>query len=84
MLDDARLTKPSGPVDAGCPREKTLASVEPSLETEWHATQRLPAPLSCHGGLVGLPALSGVGVPSALLGPESNTGFRVPLDRSIA
>ncbi len=81
ICDDAMLTNPSGPSEPA--RANTLVSVEPSLDTEWQATHRLPAPLSSQGGLAGLVESIGVGVPSDALGPESKTGLRVPVGRSI-
>src|SRR5579859_6663830 len=56
-----RSTKPSGPDEP--PFEKTPASFAPFFETEWHATQRLPTPLSSQGGLAGRPELSARGLP---------------------
>ncbi len=66
-----------------------LASVNPSLETEWQATQRNPVPLFSQGlppasaGGKGATKSSGGGLPSTLFGPELKTGLRVPVLRLI-
>jgi hypothetical protein len=81
----ARSTKPSGPAEPA--RENTDESIEPSFETEWHATQRVFAlvvePLLSQGGLASVASSNGAGVPSTVFAPEPKTVSVVPLFRSI-
>src|ERR1019366_7630558 len=86
----ARLMEPNGPDEP--PVANVAASVDPSLETEWQATQRLPRPLSSHGGVGGTPPSGkrGRGLPdwhavlpqSSWLEPGLNTGDTCPMVRS--
>src|ERR1700679_2392138 len=61
----ARSTELIGPDEP--PVAIVAARVEPSFETEWHATHRFPSPLSSQGGVGARPpsGKSGRGLPDS-------------------